>query len=49
MTLSEKYALARRELESACRALAANPQGDEAWREVCRTRAKCLALAKCGA
>jgi|HubBroStandDraft_6_1064221.scaffolds.fasta_scaffold02042_3 hypothetical protein len=49
MTLSQKYALARQALESACAALVDDPQGAETWRELCSVRARCAALAKCGA
>jgi hypothetical protein len=49
MTLVEKYAAARRELEGAAYALTQDPQGDETWRAVCAARARCLALARCGA
>jgi hypothetical protein len=49
MTLSEKSALARQELEAACAALAAAPQQDDRWRALCTARARCVAYAKCGA
>lgn len=48
MTLGEKLAGARQVLRDACEALLESPSSPGAWADLCRAKARLVALQNCG-